>query len=120
MSRFQWAAETAYRLIQRYGKEASVTQTISSAYDPVTDVRTASEQSHTVTVLIEPTGRTRYGDDGLVVGGSQTLLLPAKDLSFTPAVGDQWTLDGLGWSAVSVATTAPDGTPLYYEIAVER
>lgn len=93
----------AQRLINKFGKTATVTTEAAKTYDPETG-KTSNTGETVNTVKISPPApyEIRYITAGVVDVGDQRTIIAAKDLTFTLKTGQLLTVDSDKWRIVSV------------------
>jgi hypothetical protein len=84
-----------YDTVQTYGKTVTFQEIGSAVYDPGSGKTTESSiTDHSVKVTPPSPYEHRLVDGDLIQQRDVSVLLPAKDLAFTPVQGMQVTIDG--------------------------
>lgn len=114
MATFDYAktAETAERLITRFGTAAAIVRSTSTgdAWSPtITDTDYACE--------VVVTNYAQSAIDGtLIHQNDRKVLLSTKGLTITPTDGDKITVAGLTFEIVSLKPLAPGGVNVLWEV----
>lgn len=120
MTSFQWAIDTAHRLIEAKGRTVTLAQKNVTAYDPTTDVETSTAPAHSTKAVVQAPSKQQMEGRSLVLASTRSLLMAAKNLTIVPEPGDTATFDGQDWVIIDVTHTSPDGSDIIYEALVER
>lgn len=104
-------AETARRLLERFGAVATLRRATSGGYDPATGESAPTAVDHAVIAVVIAYDQ-KYIDGTLIQQGDQRAFL---DASQAPAQGDTFAWQGKDWHVVAVKPIAPAGTPVLFE-----
>lgn len=118
--------ELAVTLIDRFGKSVTWTK-YASTPTPSTGVVTRTGTSYTATITpplqYDPsTGRTgsQFNAGALTSTGYCIVTLAASGLSFTPANGDELTIDSATWRVVAVQAVYSGSLVAAYTAQIRR
>lgn len=118
------SAATALRLIEKFGGPVTHKSVSAGVYDPATGTVTSSESAQSVRgVLLEYTIREKgeYERAGTIITATdRKLLLAASGLIEVPKNSDLIDWRGSQYKVKQVATLAPAGVPVLYELLVSR
>tara|TARA_R110000823_G_scaffold304377_1_gene426054 strand:- start:808 stop:1176 length:369 start_codon:yes stop_codon:yes gene_type:complete len=104
-----------------YGKSVVFQSVGSSSYNPATGKTTESSITNYTVKVTPPAPYSRTLVDGdLIQTMDVGLLLPAKDLSFTPALGMQVTIDGEVLDIVSMSPLYSGTSVCAYDIQLRQ
>ena len=82
------ARTTAEKLLQKFGKTATYTNTVDGVYDPTTGLVSAPTTTNvSVTCFIDKANEGEIAS-GLVLATDTLILVSAKELGLTPIAGD--------------------------------
>lgn len=119
-------AATALRLIKENGQALPFTRTPDTAFEAGTGVVTkGTPVVQTIQCLPIPATSIFVGafDDkkreDYITGKTRFFIVAAKDLVFTPAVGDLLTFEGTLWETSGVTPLNPAGVPILYTMRVD-
>lgn len=119
MGKFYYAkmADTAARLLDRFGSAITINRTIGESIHPVTGVVTPGS----VTTFTPNGVLTKFPDE--LIDGTRILRSDRKlilDDTVAPLVTDKPVIQGEEWSVQEVMTVEPAGTPIVYECIVRK
>lgn len=104
-------AETATRLLERFGAAATLKRSTPGAYNSATGTTTPTVTTHATTAAVFAYDQ-KYIDGTLIQQGDQrAYLAPAV----VPQQGDALTWGGRDWAIVAVKPVSPAGVPVLYE-----
>ncbi|WP_430444816.1 MAG: hypothetical protein ACQZ2J_27485 [Pseudomonas piscis] len=113
-------AETALRLITRFGQPVTIRDIKPGEYDP----ETGSAGPDTVTeqtaqgILLDFTGQ-EFQNNSLIKQGDKKLKVAAQGLAWAPDLLNKVVIQGRTWSIVPpLKEVNPAGTPVLYELQV--
>lgn len=113
-------AETALRLITRFGQPVTIRDIKPGEYDP----ETGSAGPETVTeqtaqgILLDFTG-LEFQNNSLIKQGDKKLKVAARGLEWVPDLLSKVVIQGRTWSIVPpLKEINPAGTPILYELQV--
>jgi hypothetical protein len=118
-------AATAWRLIERFGQAATLSEVTAGEYDPVTGIDsepvtlTQPGQVILLDYTVQEAGIINAAGS-LVQQGDKKIMLAAKGLAWPPTMTTTIFVDGLTWTIVNIKSTNPAGTPLVYELHGRR
>lgn len=111
--------KTAQRLIGSFGQDVTYTDSVKGTYDPVTNTLISQKQEYVVKGV-----RMNYAlsniDGESVKQGDIRLLLEALDLPITPKPGDKISMSEETWEVISLLSTQPGDTVVYYELQLRK
>ncbi len=115
------ARKTTERLVEKYGNTAVFTaETTAGTYSPTTgQVTGAVSTTYTVKVVSEEIPE-RFVDGDTIRSGDVRVYLAAKDLDFTPAAGQVFTLSGEQFTALGVKDATVQDSAVVHEIHARR
>ena len=94
---------SAFNLIAKVGKQVTFTLYPSAAYDPTDGETTKGSPTQYVKKVSPPSAyKEMYIDGEIIRKGDCRVILPAKDLEFTPEVGIEVTIDTVVWKIVGL------------------
>lgn len=128
------ARETAYRLVQRYGKDVTytrLTQTNTPVYNEATgQFETTAEVSATVRVEPPSSPKPEMLQGGQITAADLIFILPAKRLpaelaefdteTANPQPNDRVTIDGTPWTVKLVSVQYSGVQKAYWDLVVGR
>ncbi|ROL86494.1 hypothetical protein [Pseudomonas protegens] len=113
-------AETALRLITRFGQPVTIRDIKPGEYDPDTDSAgpdTIIEQT-AQGILLDFTG-LEFQNNSLIKQGDKKLKIAAQGLEWAPDLLNKVIIQGRTWSIVPpLKEISPAGTPILYELQV--
>lgn len=110
-------AQTAVRLLTKFGTDAILTKGGVSVRDKVAGTVTKSGYSvHTVKAVITEYN-TKLIDGQTILQGDRKIIL---DPRIKPEVGDSVNVAGSTWNIVHVQVSEPAGIPLTYTLQVRK
>ena len=104
-------ADTATRLLLRFGSAATLKREVAGAYDATTGTATVTETSLATTAAVFAYD-AKYIDGTLILQGDQRAYM---DPGVTPKQGDKLTWQGADYTLIAVKPVSPAGTPVLYE-----
>lgn len=117
---------SAYAALARKGLAASatLTRTVSGAYDPATGTNTAGTTTTSAClVTLDGSSRTTLGfkfGEALVQTGDLLASFPAKGLAFNPVPGDTLTVGGVTYTVIQPKPTFAGPIPVLWEVLVRK
>ena len=117
-------AATALRLIEQFGQEITLRDTVPGEYDPVTGSQTPDvevdqpAQAILQDYALQQSGMT-YAEGTVIKQGDKKILVAAQGLT-PPTLTTTVLADGATWTIVNIKEINPAGTPLVYEIQGRR
>ncbi|WP_312450068.1 hypothetical protein [Stutzerimonas nitrititolerans] len=117
-------AATALRLIEQFGQEITLRDTVPGEYDPVTGGSTpdveVSQPAHAILqdYALQQSGMS-YAEGTVIKQGDKKILVAAQGLT-PPTLTTTVIADGATWTIVNIKEINPAGTPLVYEIQGRR
>lgn len=114
---YQKLANTASKLLAKFGRTVEIKRTTGNIVDPVTGQVTAGS-----TATLSANGIFRSYPDALIDGtrilkGDRELII---DSTVTPLITDKPKINGEYWSIKNITSSNPAGTPLVYFLQVCR
>lgn len=111
MGKYASAAATAKGLIAKKGGPVTLVRRTGSAFDPVTQQETATEQSWTLTAVALPTSKRsqEYQPGSLTKDLNVKFLFALAGSPVEPAIGDQVVYGGRRWTIFDLKTVDPAG-----------
>lgn len=124
-------AATALDLITQFGRtDLTLTRQIGTTYDPAEDIEVpGTDLTQSIKCLVLPIGSglrntidpsDNLQEQSLIAESMREMKVAASGLTFTPAAGDQVTLEGSRWVALGVTPISPAGIPLLYVIPIKK
>lgn len=113
-------ADTALRLIARFGQPVTLRDTVKGVYDPATGKTGADTVTDRTAqgILLDFTGQ-EFQTNTLIKVGDKKLKIAAKGLSAPPSLLSKVLVQGRTWSIIPpLKEINPAGTPLLYELQV--
>lgn len=103
-----------------FGLDATFRVVSSSVYDPATGetTETASTVVVRTSVPVYPKTNPRSADTAL--RGDATIYVPARDLTFTPQIGQSVTIAAEPWSILDLTSHRMEGGIVVYECQLRR
>jgi len=117
-------AATALRLIEQFGQEITMRDTVPGEYDPVTGGSTPDvevdqpAQAILQDYALQQSGMT-YAEGTVIKQGDKKILVAAQGLT-PPQLTTTVIAGGATWTIVNIKEINPAGTPLVYEIQGRR
>ncbi|MFP5338326.1 MAG: hypothetical protein ACLGIW_07520 [Gammaproteobacteria bacterium] len=117
-------AATALRLIEQFGQEITMRDTVPGEYDPVTGGSTPETtvdqpaQAILQDYALQQAGMS-YAEGTVIRQGDKKILVAAQGLT-PPQLTTTVLADGVTWTIVNIKEINPAGTPLVYEIQGRR
>jgi len=110
-------AETAKRLIDRFGQTVEIKRETGEVIDPVTgQVSPGTEESFYPSGVLRPYRKSLI--DGTRIQANDLELV--LDNTVNPITSDEPKINGEYFTVVNVSSIAPGGTPLIYNVQVRR
>ena len=110
-------AETAKRLIDRFGQTVEIKRQTGEIIDPVTgEVTPGTEESFYPNGVLKPYKKSLI--DGTRIQKDDLELV--LDNTVKPITSDEPKINGEYFTVVNVSSIAPGGTPLIYKVQVRR
>ncbi|MGA0608832.1 hypothetical protein [Caldimonas sp. KR1-144] len=118
MTAFNYAAtaQTAQRLLQRFGAQTTLTRPGTPTYDPETGETTATPVVDSCTAAVFPYG-DKYVDGTQILATDRQAYIAAVGLT-EPKPGDVLLWGGSGLTVIKTKNIAPAGLPVLYEAQV--
>ncbi len=118
MSQYDAIASRALATITAKGGTITFSRGQTGAvYDPITDTWSGGSDSPATGKAVQLANNPqKFIALSLTIENAITLLVAASGLSITPIPGDVFGWSGVFYTAKSVESTAPDGTPILYTI----
>jgi len=117
-------ASTALRLIDQFGQDIVLRDTVQGEYDPVTGGSTPETtvdqpaQAILQDYALQQAGMS-YAEGTTIRQGDKKILVAAQGLT-PPTLTTTALADGATWAIVNVKEINPAGTPLVYELQGRR
>jgi len=110
-------AETAKRLIDRFGQTVEIKRVTGEVIDPVTGVVTpGTEESFYPNGVLRPYRKSLIDGTRIQTNDLELVL----DNTVKPLTSDEPRINGEYFTVVNVTSIAPGGTPLIYNVQVRR
>ena len=119
MTKFDYnrPASTVKRLLDRFGRDGSLSRTTDGGYDPATGPVQTTETAACTVALLEFENRQIDGEL-IQVGDRRALIAP--DASFEPQAGDSLTVGGELLQVVRNRPTSPAGVVVLHDCVVRK
>ena len=118
------SAQTALRLIKKFGAQSTFTTTTPTAQDPLKPWETSGETTADYPVfscLINLTSEDiKYFPDLTSVNNMQRSLVDAVNLTITPKIGDKIIHSGSTWIVRAIKPLNPAGVNVFWDMAVGK
>lgn len=111
--------QKAQALINEFGQSMTITTQTPAAGDDPWDPATLTTVTRTVKGVVQEMSRNLI-DGSAVRLGDLSVLIEAASGGTVPTTAEKVTIGGLQYSIVHVASVAPGGTTLYYQLQVRR
>ncbi len=117
-------ASTALRLIEQFGQEITLRDTVPGEYDPVTGSQTPDvevdqpAQAILQDYALQQSGMS-YAEGTVIKQGDKKILVAAQGIT-PPTLTTTVLADGDTWTIVNIKQINPAGTPLVYELQGRR
>ncbi len=108
---------TALRLLTTYGEAASVSRAVISYLNPLTGIATESTPTGYTGVGHPSTYPEEFIDNTTVFKTDIKFLFSSTT---RPESGDVFTIDGVGYTAVSVEKSRAQGSDVYYTVQLRQ
>lgn len=115
---------TALRLIERFGQEITLRDTVPGEYDPVaggsTPETTVDQTAQAILqdYALQQAGMS-YAEGTVIRQGDKKIMVAAQGLT-PPQLTTTVLADGATWTIVNIKEINPAGTPLVYELQGRR
>lgn len=118
-------AQTASRLLEKFGAEVTVIRNVNGSIDPVTGATQpgSSKKLKGKGIFSKLSDDFAQIDGGLVSNDSSILAsdrMLILDSSFEPLITDRPMIGGQSWSIVEIKTVKPADVPFVYALRVRR
>jgi len=116
VSKFDYtrAKDSAYSLINRFGKELSFSRETGESYDPVSGTVTSTTETYTAD-SVWLNYRNEEIDDTIILQGDARVLVAGS-----VEVDDRVTFEGEDWRVVTARPLSPAGVELFTEVQVRK
>ena len=110
-------ADTALRLLQKFGRSVTLRHYTIGAYDAELGVaaQTSADTTRTAALFDFGAGQTR-GPGGLIQGGDKRILMDASGAA--PALEDHIIVGSVTYTLKGVGEISPSGLPVIYDLHV--
>ena len=118
MSFYEGTANTASKLLQKFGKPFEFKRTAGGSIDPVTGAVTpGAVTTYRPNGIFKKITKDDLVDSTLIQQGDKMLII---DDTFEPLLTDTVTINGVDWTIVDVTPVEPGGQAVIYYIHVRR
>lgn len=112
-------AATAARLLERFGRSATLNRTTPGAYNPATGAPAAGTTTpHACTAALFEYSQRDIDGTHIRVGDQRAYIAP--DIAVTPQTGDTLTIGGDAWSVIASHPLSPAGVVVLHDVQVRR
>lgn len=113
------SADTARKLITKFGRDITHTRIVAGTYDPSTDSFTGGSTTITTlkAVILDIKGQD-FVNDTLIKEGDRYAIIEAgvNDIATT----DQLTIGGVVWTIIRVENLAPAGVNVLFKVYIRK
>ncbi|WHI52714.1 hypothetical protein P3339_08120 [Microbulbifer sp. MLAF003] len=118
-------ADTALRLIARFGSEQILHDIIPGVSDPVTGQSSGDTPiNQPVQVILQDYNLKEsglmYAEGQSIQQGDKKLIIAAAGLKWAPTLTTEAEINGVKWQVVNIKEANPAGTPLVYFCQVRK